>query len=210
MSKKVLYLASKSPRRKMILKQICKELYLTIRYPNLALLKNAEQLERICSNETPYEYVKRVALAKAKYSAKLISQEEGIGYPVLTGDTIVSSENRIILKPSSKNDVIETISALSNNKHKVITSIALAAPKKKAHASFNYKQATTTTVVWFSKIPKYWIADYSETTEPFDKSGAYGIQGKIAIFIKKISGSHSSVMGLPIHETYSLLKKNLL
>ena len=83
MNKKVLYLASKSPRRKLILKQICKELNLTIRYPNLALLKNAEQLERICSNETPYEYVKRVALAKAKYSSRLISKEEGTGLPRL-------------------------------------------------------------------------------------------------------------------------------
>ena len=210
MNKKVLYLASKSPRRRLILKQICKELNLTIRYPNVALLKNAEQLESIFSNETPYEYVKRVALAKAKYSARLISEEKGIGYPVFTGDTIVSTENRIILKPSSKNDVVETISALSNNKHKVITSTALAIPQKKASNSFNYKQSTTTTVVWFSKIPKYWIKDYAETTEPFDKSGSYGIQGKISIFVKKISGSHSSVMGLPIHETYSLLKKNLL
>ena len=210
MNKKNLYLASKSPRRKLILKQICNELNLKIRYPSLTFLKNTEKLELIFPNETPYKYVKRVAIAKAKHSASLISQEKGIDYPVLAGDTIVSTENRIILKPLSKNDVIETISALSDKKHKVITSIALAVPKKKAQNTFKYKQSTTTTVVWFSKIPKCWIEDYAETAEPFDKSGSYGIQGKISIFIKKISGSHSSVMGLPIHETYSLLKKNLL
>ena len=101
------------------------------------------------------------------------------------------------------------LTQLSNQQHKVITSIVLSIPNPNQDNSFIFHQINSTTSVWFSEIPRSWIIEYSKTDEPMDKSGSYGIQGRVSIFIKKISGSYSSVVGLPIHGTYLLLSKYL-
>ncbi|MEL0326019.1 MAG: Maf family protein, partial [Burkholderiaceae bacterium] len=129
--------------------------------------------------------------------------------PIICGDTIVSLGDKIFLKPRSRSHIIEMLTQLSNQQHKVITSIVLSIPNPNQDNSFIFHQINSTTSVWFSEIPRSWIIEYSKTDEPMDKSGSYGIQGRASIFIKKISGSYSSVVGLPIYQTYLLLSKYL-
>jgi len=209
MTQKILYLASKSPRRIQILKEIGKELGIVVRKLNEKHLKGMEDIEEIKNKETPIKYVTRVAMDKAIFSAEQILKTTEDIKPIICGDTIVCLGDKIFLKPRSRSDVVEMLTQLSNQQHKVITSIVLSIPNPNQDNSFISHQINSTTSVWFSKIPRSWIIEYSKTDEPMDKSGSYGIQGRTSIFIKKISGSYSSVVGLPIYETYLLLSKYL-
>ena len=210
MTQKILYLASKSPRRLQLLKEICKELDIVVRKFDEKHLKGMKDIEDIKNKETPTKYVTRVAMDKAIFSTdQLLKTTEEIK-PIICGDTIVCLGDKIFLKPRSRLDVVEMLTQLSNQQHKVITSIVLSTPNPKQDNSFVFHQINSTTSVWFSEIPRSWIIEYSKTDEPIDKSGSYGIQGRASIFIKKISGSYSSVVGLPIHETYLLLSKHLV
>ena len=208
MTQKILYLASKSPRRLQLLKEICKELDIVVRKFNKKNLKGMEDIEEVKNEETPTEYVTRVAMDKAIFSADQILKTTEDIRPIICGDTIVYLGDKIFLKPRSRSDVIEMLTQLSNQQHKVITSIVLSIPNPNQDNSFIFHQINSTTSVWFSEIPRSWIIEYSKTDEPMDKSGSYGIQGRASIFIKKISGSYSSVVGLPIHKTYLLLLKH--
>ena len=209
MTQKILYLASKSPRRIQILKEIGKELGIVVRKLNEKHLKGMEDIEEIKNKETPIKYVTRVAMDKAIFSAEQILKTTEDIKPIICGDTIVCLGDKIFLKPRSRSDVVEMLTQLSNQQHKVITSIVLSIPNPNQDNSFIFHQINSTTSVWFSEIPRSWIIEYSKTDEPMDKSGSYGIQGRASIFIKKISGSYSSVVGLPIYETYLLLSKYL-
>ena len=209
MTQKILYLASKSPRRIQILKEIGKELGIVVRKLNEKHLKGMEDIEEIKNKETPIKYVTRVAMDKAIFSAEQILKTTEDIKPIICGDTIVCLGDKIFLKPRSRSDVVEMLTQLSNQQHKVITSIVLSIPNPNQDNSFIFHQINSTTSVWFSEIPRSWIIEYSKTDEPIDKSGSYGIQGRASIFIKKISGSYSSVVGLPIYETYLLLSKYL-
>ena len=210
MTQKILYLASKSPRRLQILKEICKELDIIVRKFNERNLKGMKDIEKIKNKETPSKYVTRVAMDKAIFSANQLLKRTKEVKPIICGDTIVCLGDKIFLKPRSRSNVVKMLTQLSNQQHKVITSIVLSIPNPDQNNSFIFHQMNITTTVWFSQIPRSWIIEYSKTDEPIDKSGSYGIQGRASIFIKKISGSYSSVVGLPIHETYLLLTKHLL
>ena len=210
MTQKILYLASKSPRRLQILKEICKELDIIVRKFNEKNLKGMKDIEKIKNKETPSKYVTRVAMDKAIFSANQLLKRTKEVKPIICGDTIVCLGDKIFLKPRSRSNVVKMLTQLSNQQHKVITSIVLSIPNPDQNNSFIFHQMNITTTVWFSQIPRSWIIEYSKTDEPIDKSGSYGIQGRASIFIKKISGSYSSVVGLPIHETYVLLSKHLL
>ena len=210
MTQKILYLASKSPRRLQILKEICKELDIIVRKFNEKNLKGMKDIEKIKNKETPSKYVTRVAMDKAIFSAGQLLKRSKEIKPIICGDTIVCLGDKIFLKPRSRSNVVKMLTQLSNQQHKVITSIVLSIPNPDQNNSFIFHQMNITTTVWFSQIPRSWIIEYSKTDEPIDKSGSYGIQGRASIFIKKISGSYSSVVGLPIHETYALLSKHLL
>mgnify|MGYP001337498747 CR=1 FL=1 len=209
MARKILYLASNSPRRLQLLKEICKELDIVVRKFDQKYLTGMNDIEEIKNKETPTKYVTRVAMDKAIFSTgQLIKTTEDVR-PIICGDTIVCLRDKIFLKPRSRLNVVEMLTQLSNQQHKVITSIVLSIPNPNKNNAFIFHQINSTTSVWFSEIPRSWIIEYSKTNEPMDKSGSYGIQGRASIFIKKISGSYSSVVGLPIHETYLLLSKYL-
>tara|TARA_B100000035_G_scaffold159447_1_gene135927 strand:+ start:2089 stop:2721 length:633 start_codon:yes stop_codon:yes gene_type:complete len=210
MTKKILYLASMSPRRLQILRDICKELGIVVRKFSEKNLKGMKDIEEIKNKETPTKYVTRVAMDKAIFSAGQLLKRSKEIKPIICGDTIVCLGDKIFLKPRSRSNVVEMLTQLSNQQHKVITSVVLSVPNPDQNNSFIFHQMNITTTVWFSQIPRSWIIEYSKTDEPIDKSGSYGIQGRASIFIKKISGSYSSVVGLPIHETYLLLSKHLL
>ena len=208
MTQKILYLASKSPRRLQILKEICKELGIVVRKLSEKNLRGMQEIEEIKNKETPTKYVTRVAMDKAIFSTcQLIKTTEEVK-PIICGDTIVCFRDKVFLKPRSRSNVVEMLTQLSNQQHKVITSIVLSIPNPNQDNSFIFHQINSITSVWFSEIPRSWIIEYSKTDEPMDKSGSYGIQGRASIFIKKISGSYSSVVGLPIHKTYLLLLKH--
>ena len=210
MTQKILYLASKSPRRMQILKKIGRELGIVVRKFNGKHLKGMKDIEKIKNKETPSKYVTRVAMDKAIFSANQLLKRTKEVKPIICGDTIVCLGDKIFLKPRSRSNVVKMLTQLSNQQHKVITSIVLSIPNPDQNNSFIFHQMNITTTVWFSQIPRSWIIEYSKTDEPIDKSGSYGIQGRASIFIKKILGSYSSVVGLPIHETYKLLSKHLL
>ena len=198
-----------SPRRLQILRDICKELGIVVRKFSEKNLKGMKDIEEIKNKETPTKYVTRVAMDKAIFSAGQLLKRSKEIKPIICGDTIVCLGDKIFLKPRSRSNVVEMLTQLSNQQHKVITSVVLANPNSNQDKSFIFHQIKCTTSVWFSEIPRSWIIEYSKTDEPIDKSGSYGIQGRASIFIKKISGSYSSVVGLPIHETFLLLSKHL-
>ena len=198
-----------SPRRLQILRDICKELGIVVRKFSEKNLKGMKDIEEIKNKETPTKYVTRVAMDKAIFSAGQLLKRSKEIKPIICGDTIVCLGDKIFLKPRSRSNVVEMLTQLSNQQHKVITSVVLSVPNPDQNNSFIFHQMNITTTVWFSQIPRSWIIEYSKTDEPIDKSGSYGIQGRASIFIKKISGSYSSVVGLPMHETYLLLSKHL-
>ena len=202
---KSIYLASTSPRRKSLLEKICLDLHIKMFILKTNPTANTKEFEKPRFNEKPINYVKRIALKKVLTAEHWLKKNNITKYPILTGDTIVCFENQILLKPSSKEEAFEMLKKLSDNKHKVISSVALSLPSL-IQNTWSIKQKTVSTTVWFAKIPDEWILKYIRTNDPMDKSGAYAIQGNASMFIKKINGSYSSVVGLPLVETRELLQ----
>lgn len=181
-----IILASASPRRKQLLEQIG--------FSPLCLPVNIDETQN--PNETPLEYCQRLALEKAQKGWK----ESNHQIPVLGSDTIVVLGNKTLGKPNDSEDAFKTLSQLSNNTHQVMTSVAIVEKDKS-------EICTSISKVTFNKLTKNDILKYIQTKEPFDKAGSYAIQGLASIWIKNIQGSYSGIMGLPLYETASLLKK---
>lgn len=181
-----IYLASASPRRRLLLEQIG--------VPFASLMVDVD--ESRLAGEQPEAYATRLAIAKAQ--AGLASLERSANYPVLGADTIVVCDGEILGKPQDKTDGLRMLRMLSGKSHLVITAIALA---DEDHC----KTAVSTSRVVFREITLAEAEHYWSTGEPIDKAGSYAIQGKAAIFIKEINGSYSGIMGLPLFETAALL-----
>jgi len=186
LTKPQLILASSSPRRRELLDQI------QVSYK--ALPVNID--ESHIPGESAEQYVKRLATEKAE--AGYAKNPHCI---VLGSDTIVIIGPTILGKPENKEHGIEMLSLLSGNTHQVITAVAV-------HSS-DYKACVMSlSEVEFAKLTAQQIEAYWQTGEPEDKAGAYGVQGIAAQFIKRIVGSYSSIMGLPLFETAQLLEKS--
>jgi len=182
-----LYLASKSPRRRQLLDQI------GVRFKQL----NVDVSEERLLQENPQDYVSRIALEKARAASRIIDLDHSI--PILGSDTIVVLENTIMGKPKDFNDAVDILTSLSGRSHRVLTAISVI--HNEAWSCINE------TTVTFRDLSDDEIEAYCFSDEPWDKAGAYAIQGKAAIFIKEIKGSYSGVMGLPIFETTQCLQK---
>ena len=184
----MIYLASRSPRRAELLHQIGVEF--VVHYIDID--------ESRSSNESPAEYVCRMATSKARIAAEQIAgrQEPGV---VLAADTTIAIDNDIIGKPADRNQCRCILEQLSASQHLVLTAVALAA---QGDIAFRL----TRNRVSFRVLSAQEIESYCATTEPMDKAGAYAIQGKAAIFIDHLEGSYSAVMGLPLFETAELLR----
>jgi septum formation protein len=195
---KKIYLASKSPRRRELLRQIGVEFEL------LSLRSNPERSvdvsEDVDAAEAPLAYVERVARAKGAFAWHVLHLRRMPLRPVLSADTTVSVDGRILGKPADTADAIAMLEALSGRTHQVLTSVAL-------HYTDVAEQVTQVSNVRFAKLGPDTIRAYCATAEPYDKAGAYGIQGLAALFIEHIEGSHSGIMGLPVFETAQLLRK---
>jgi len=183
-----LILASSSPRRTELLQQIGVDFE----------IKSVEIDETPIQGERPYDYVKRLAIEKAAATKALYKGDEVL---VLGSDTAVIIDGKILGKPNNKEQAMLMLRQLSGGSHIVLTSVAII-DSQQEHWLVSESKVTFSTLT-HREIEWYWA-----TGEPKDKAGAYGIQGKAAVFIKRIEGSFSGVMGLPLYETSQLLKKS--
>ena len=178
-------LASSSPRRIELLNNIKifpKKIY------------SSEINEDINNTENPKKYCVRVAKNKALKVLEKYPEEY-----VLSADTIVFCGNKIFLKPKDKEEAREFLTFFSGRKHNVLTCLCLA--KKNL-----IKVKMVITKITFKRLNKHEIEEYLSTNEWKDKAGAYAIQGYAEKFIKRINGSYSNVVGLPLFETFNILK----
>lgn len=182
-----LYLASASPRRHELLQQI------GLAYRPLDV--NVDEVPR--PEESPEIYVLRVALAKAKAGNALLSVSEPSW--VLAADTSVVVDNRILGKPRDKKNGIAMLRCLSGAIHHVYTAVALV--DKEREGSRLSVSAVSFRCLSAGECEEYWSSG-----EPADKAGGYAIQGRGAMFISRLEGSYSGVMGLPLFETAELLR----
>lgn len=180
-----ILLASQSPRRKELLTQLGVDFDII----------SCDVDESIHPDENPKDYVLRVAIEKAEAGLKKFPSEK-----ILGADTIVVLNAEIFLKPTDKTDHINMLRKLSGQTHHVLTAVALASEKET-------KTIMTDTTVCFRELNEFEINHYWDTGEPCDKSGGYASQGIASTFIKRIEGSWSGVVGLPLFETFELLCK---
>lgn len=187
-----IYLASKSPRRRELLRQVGIEFEL--------LLNDTEVDEDVFEGEAPRAYVARVTRDKALAALQTMQWRQLPPRPILAADTTVVVDDTILGKPVDMADAVRMITLLSGRTHEVLTSVAVA---------FNNQvwQITQSSDVVFTSLSPQTIKTYCATAEPYDKAGAYGVQGSAAIFISDIAGSYSGIAGLPLFETVQLLQK---
>lgn len=181
-----IYLASKSPRRQKLLKQI-----------NLNFKSFSVELdEKIYPNEKPFKAVLR--LSKEKLNLAKLKVKNGI---IITADTIVVLDNKIIGKPVNKKDAFKILKSLSGKTHVVYTGYTVY--------NFNNQKSISEyekTKVSFRELTDQEITEYINSGSPMDKAGAYGIQDDFgAVFIKKINGCYYNVVGLPLSKLYHAL-----
>ena len=192
-----IYLASKSPRRRELLRQIGIEFELLPLRDQAS--RNADVSELFLPDETAEEYVSRVALEKADAGLQIVRWRRLPPRPVLSADTSVVLDKIIFGKPTDQDEAIQMLRLLSGRTHQVLTSVAIRRDE-------DTWQITQSSEVKFAELSDETILAYCATNEPFDKTGAYGIQGIAAAFIEHISGSYTGIMGLPLFETTQLLK----
>lgn len=193
-----IYLASKSPRRRELLRQIGVEFELLLLRDRAPL--GPEVSEAILPEENPLDYVTRVASDKANFAQKTMLWRKLPLRPVLAADTTVVIDGRILGKPANLQEALAMMAALSGNTHQVHTSVAV-----RHHE--DVWQLTHTSTVTFATLTPQQMAAYCATAEPYDKAGGYAVQGHAAIFIQEIAGSYSGIMGLPLFETGQLLQQ---
>lgn len=179
-----IYLASRSPRRRELLDQIGVEFEVV----------DVDIDESWDGKEKPEDYVQRIALEKAR-AGNAFSDED---FPVLAADTAVVLDGHILGKAENAQDATAMLKKLSNKTHTVLSAVSLIHKQEKCLLNINS--------VTFKKLSKKEILDYCMTDEPIDKAGGYAIQGRAAIFIERLEGSYSGVMGLPLFETHKLLQ----
>lgn len=182
-----IYLASKSPRRRKLLKQI------NINFKALSV----DTPEEFREGERPVDAVKRIAKEKMQEARKIVN---GI---IITADTIVVIDNEILGKPVDRKDAIRLLNKLSGKTHIVYTGYSLL-NSRTGKAITSYEK----TLVTFRKLGLKEIEEYVDAGSPMDKAGAYGIQDDYgAVFIEKIVGCYYNVVGLPLAKLYKDMLK---
>ncbi|PLX62195.1 Maf family protein [Sedimenticola selenatireducens] len=183
----LIYIASHSPRRRELLLQI------GVHHTVVGITIDETPLP----GEAPSEYVIRMALEKARAGRQATNQKPPM--PVLGADTAVVVNRRILGKPRDRDDAIAMLELLSDTTHKVLTGVALIDQREETRLSVSK--------VSFRPIQPQEAAAYWDSNEPADKAGGYAIQGMGALFISRLEGSFSGVMGLPLFETGELLQR---
>ncbi|MBL4631235.1 MAG: septum formation inhibitor Maf [Paraglaciecola sp.] len=190
----MLILASQSPRRAELLKQI-----------GVSFSQCSEDIdETVQPHEIPEKYVRRMAQEKSRVGyertefEKADIEKSANQHVVLGSDTIVVAQGNILGKPKDQVDGMRMLNILSDNTHQVLTAVTVTSATQQ-------KTVVVETEVCFGPLSTQQIAWYWQTGEPQDKAGSYGIQALGGQFVKHIKGSYSAVVGLPLYETRMLL-----
>ena len=192
-----IYLASKSPRRRDLLRQIGVNFdVLTFRAGERG--EDADVDETPLPGEAVERYVERLALAKAQAGMRRVLWRKLLPHPVLAADTTLEVDGEIVGKPRDAAEAHAILERLSGRRHRVLTAVAMSDGERT-------RSRLSVSEVAFRRLSEHDIRRYVATGEPFDKAGAYGIQGHAANFIDEIHGSYSGIMGLPLFETAALL-----
>ena len=191
-----VYLASRSLRRRELLRQIGVSF-------EVLLLREAcgrplDLDETPQAREDPRGYVERLAVSKAQIAWQHLVQRRLQRYPIVAADTTVTVEDDILGKPAHADEAARFLRRLSDRTHVVHTAVAVA-------LDGHVEMRVSSTQVQFRAIAEEEIQQYVATNEPMDKAGGYAIQGRAAVFVRSLSGSYSGVMGLPLYETAELL-----
>lgn len=192
-----IWLASKSPRRAELLTGM------GVPFEVLQFTDDAgaqyEVDESVFPSEAPRDYVRRVALDKALHAVSYVRDRGLVDRPLLSADTTVAIGARILGKPADAQEAHEMLTALSGQTHEVLTAVVLVVGN-------DIHQTLSVSHVRFMPLGDETIERYIASGEPFDKAGAYGIQGHAGIFVAEMQGSFTGIMGLPVHETAGLLR----
>jgi len=192
-----IWLASKSPRRAELLHGM------GVPFEVLQFTDEAgaqyEVDETVMPGEPPRDYVQRVARDKALHAVSYVRNRGLADRPLLSADTTVAIGQRILGKPLDVAEAREILRALSGKEHEVLTAVVVI-------DGDTIRQALSVSRVRFMPLADETIERYIASGEPFDKAGAYGIQGHAGIFVAEMQGSFTGIMGLPVHETASLLE----
>jgi septum formation protein len=183
-----IYLASQSPRRRELLTQI------GVRFQVLPV----DVHEAPDAGESAQDYVRRVALDKARAGAA--SPQRRLDRPVLGSDTEVVVDGEVQGKPRDAEHGLAMLARLSGRSHQVLSAVALVRDGRE-------EVVLSASTVYFRPLSDTEIRAYWATGEPADKAGGYAIQGRAAVFVERLEGSFSGVMGLPLYETAMLLKQ---
>ncbi len=194
---KHIYLASQSPRRLELLRQLGL-------MPKVLPLRHAAP--RADVDETPlpqekaWDYVSRLARMKAEAALAAIRGRRLGDWPIIAADTTVTMDGELLGKPADAAEAEAWLRRYSGRSHSVLTAVAVAYRGE-------LRVAVSESTVRFGLLTEREIAAYLASGEPFDKAGGYAIQGRAAAFVEHIEGSYSGVMGLPLFETVELLKE---
>lgn len=196
-SDRKIYLASRSPRRRELLRQIGVGHEVLLMREDAR--RGAEVDETPMAGEAPRDYALRVAIAKAQAGLQVVARRAtGMIKPVLAADTTIALDNTIIGKPADAADAKRILNALSGRSHVVITAVAVTFADQ-------LETRISESIVSMAALSDAQIQRYIDSGESMDKAGAYAVQGRAAAFITRIEGSYSGIMGLPLAETVELL-----
>ena len=193
-----IYLASKSPRRRELLRQIGVEFELLLLRDQTP--RGPEVSEIVLPGEPAIDYVTRVTREKAAFAQQTMFWRKLPIRVILSADTTVVLDETILGKPANPAEATAMLQSLSGRTHQVLTSVAVQHDE-------NIWQTTQSSDVTFGTLPADLIHAYCATSEPYDKAGGYAIQGMAARFVEQIAGSYSGIMGLPLFETAKLLQQ---
>lgn len=194
---KPLYLASQSPRRLELLRQIG---LTPIVLPLRRSPRRADVDETPLAQEKAWDYVTRLAQLKAIAGLRAMSGRGLQPLPIVAADTTVTVDGELLGKPRHAAEASAWLRRYAGRSHTVLTAVAVAYQDQ-------IELAVNESTVRFGRLSEQDIARYVASGEPFDKAGGYGIQGRAAAFIEHLAGSYSGVMGLPLYETVELLKR---
>lgn len=192
-----IYLASQSPRRRELLKQI------GISFEMLLLRSDPRRMVEVdetpLPGEAPDAYVQRICEEKARVAWDALLFRNLPPYPILAADTTVTLDNKIFGKPRDREDAAAILRELSGRQHQVLSAVV-------ARFEERIELRLSSTTVTFVTLDEDRIRRYVMTNEGHDKAGAYAIQGQAGAFVQRIEGSYSGVMGLPLCETVEVLR----
>ena len=194
---KRIYLASQSPRRREVLKQIGVSFEVL---PLRTMAARADVIEIPHSGESAVDFVQRMAREKAASGWHAVEIRHLLKFPVLSADTLVDIDGSILGKPADRQAAETMLNQLSGRAHWVHTAVAIQRETR-------IESVLSSSKVEFGALSATEIRHYLDSGEFTDKAGAYGIQGRAAAFVKLIEGSYTGIMGLPLFETNALLKQ---